>query len=142
MISERVYITDVYVDLPSDITVIPQNYTVHCIVTGSLDGATIKQYAANTEVKLTQSHCNNQQHDGYSCSMDNTLITTSYTYPTTRDYTVTVEWKGENVSSGAFRQSVHDGDHMHHCTAASGVIYPEHKGRTRNLIVQGEKRFT
>ena len=60
-----------------------------------------------------------------------------YTYPTTSNYAVTVEWKAENITSGAFRQSVHDGDHKHLCTAASGAIYPEHKGRSKQITVRG-----
>ena len=120
--AERVYITDVYVDLPSDITVIPQTYTVHCIVTGSLDDATIKHYYKDndSDIPLT---CTDT-HDGYSCSIEDQSITTNYTYSDTSNYAVTVEWEGMTISNGAFRQSVHNGDHIHVCTAASGAIQP------------------
>ena len=121
---ERVYITDVYVDLPSDITAIPQYYTVHCIVTGRLDYATIKHYYDDdSDIELTQSYCTDT-HDGYSCTVDSQSITTNYTYSDTGDYTVTVEWEGKTISNGLFRQSQHDGDHVHVCTAASGAIGP------------------
>ena len=136
---ERVYITDVYVDLPSDITAIPQYYTVHCIVTGSLDDATIKHYYDDdSDIELTQSYCT----DGYSCSVDSQSITTNYTYSDTSNYTVTVEWEGKTISNGAFRQSQHDGDHVHVCTAASGAIGPILSGkilsgRYIDLIVKG-----
>ena len=134
-----------YVDLPSDITAIPQYYTVHCIVTGSLDDATtsIKHYYDdNSDIELTQSYCTDT-HDGYSCSVHNQSITTNYTYSDTGDYTVTVEWEGKTISNGAFRQSQHDGDHVHVCTAASGnAIKPILSGkilpgRYVDLIVKG-----
>ena len=136
---ERVYITDVYVDLPPDVTAIPQYYTVHCIVTGSLSSATIKHYY-NTDNELTQSYCSSA-HEGYSCTVESESITTNYTYPTTGDYTVTVEWEGMDISSGVFSQSVLDGDHEHICTAASGAVGPTVKGlkgRIKSVTVKGE----
>ena len=136
--TERVYITDVYVDLPSDITAIPQYYTVHCIVTGSLDDATIKHYYDDdSDIELTQSYCTDT-HDGYSCSVYNESITTNYTNSVTGDYTVTVEWKGKTIANGAFRQSQHDGDHVHVCTAASGAVQPNLPGRYMEFSVKGK----
>ena len=118
-----------YVDLPSDITAIPQYYTVHCIVTGSLDDATIKHYYDDdSDIELTQSYCTDT-HDGYSCSVDSQSITTNYTYSDTGDYTVTVEWEGKTISNGSFRQSQHDGDHVYVCTAANGAIKPILSGK-------------
>ncbi len=134
---ERVYITDVYADVPSDITAIPQYYTVHCIVTGRLYDAIIKHYYDDdSDIELTQSYCTDT-HDGYSCSVDSQSIITNYTYTDTSDYTVTVEWEGKTISNGAFRQSQHDGDHVHVCTAASGAIEPTIPGRYVNLNVKG-----
>ena len=150
--TERVYIIDHYVVLPSDITVIPQYYTVHCIVTGSLDEATIKQYYdENSEfvlgehsqhtisgTELTQSYCNSQ-HDGYSCTVNSESITTDYTYDDTSDYTVTIEWEASVISNGPFRQSAYNGDHIHLCTAANGAIEPHDKGRNNQITVRGEE---
>ena len=80
-IVERVYITDVYVDLPPDITAIPQYYTVHCIVTGSLSSASINHYYNDiSDTELTQSYCSST-HEGYSCTVGSESITTNYTYP-------------------------------------------------------------
>ena len=107
-------------------------------MTGTLDDATttIKHYYDDSDIELTQSYCTGI-HDGYSCSVDSQSITTSYTYSDTSDYTVTVEWEGESISNGAFRQSQHDGDHVHVCTAASAAIEPKHKGRTKYITVRG-----
>ena len=93
-------------------------------MTGSLDDATIKHYYDDdSDIELTQSYCTDT-HDGYSCSVDSQSITTNYTYSDTSDYTLTVEWEGKNISNGAFRQSQHNGDHVHVCTAASGHVGP------------------
>ena len=66
----------------------------------------------------------------------NLLPLTTHT-PDTGDYTVTVEWEGMDISSGVFSQSVLDGDHNYICTAASGVIEPKYKGRTKSVTVKG-----
>ncbi len=108
-------------------------------MTGSLDDATIKNYYDDTsDIELTQSYCTDT-HDGYICSVDSQSITINYTYTDTGDYTVTVEWEGKTISNGAFRQSQHDGDHIHVCTAASGVIEPKHKGRNGYITVRGKQ---
>ena len=139
---ERIYITDLYVNLQSDIIVIPQYYTVHCIVTGDFSQSgytiTIKHYYNDdSDTELNQSYCDTQ-HDGYSCSIDNTTITTNYTYRTTRDYTVTVEWEAKEISSGVFTQSAHDGDHIHYCEArARKNTYDLQRKKT--LVIRGRQ---
>ena len=112
-------------------------------MTGSLDDATIKHYYDDdSDIELTQSYCTGT-HDGYSCSVDSQSITTNYTYSDTSDYAVTVEWEGKTINDGAFIQSLHDGDHAHVCTAASGnAIKPILSGkilpgRYVELIVKG-----
>ena len=99
---------------------------------------TVKHYYNDdSDTELNQSYCDTQ-HDGYSCSVDNTTIITNYTYNNnTRDYTVTVEWEAKEISSGVFTQSAHDGDHIHLCTANSGPIKPELKGRNKAVTVRG-----
>ena len=87
---------------------------------------------------LTQSYCNSQ-YDGYSCTVDSESIITGYTYDSTSDYTVTIEWEASVISNGPFRQSAYNGDHRHLCTAANGAIKPFHKGRNDTIIVRGEK---
>ena len=89
------YITEIYADLPSDITVIPQYYTIHCIVIGSY-AANVTHYYDNT--KLNESYCN--------CSFKNeTLHTNNFTYD------LSVKWKIEEY-----------GDHYHKCNAQDGQI--------------------
>ena len=105
-------------------------------MTGTLDDATNKHYYDDdTDIELTQSYCTDT-HDGYSCSVDCQSITTNYTYSDTSDYTVTVGWEGKNISNGAFRQSQHDGDHVHVCTAASGAVGPIF-GKDMNHMLNG-----
>ena len=110
-------------------------------MTGSLDDATttVKHYYDDdSDIELTQSYCAN---NGYRCSVDSQSITTNYTYSDTSDYTVTVEWEGRNINNGAFRQSQHEGDHVHVCTTASGAIKLELKvrGRTKYITVRGKQ---
>ena len=90
------YITEIYVDLPSNITVIPQYYTIHCIVIGSYV-ANVTHYYDNTQI--TESYCNE-----HGCSFKNeTLHANNFTYD------LSVKWKiGEY------------GDHYHKCDAQHG----------------------
>ena len=101
LFAERVYITEIYVDLPFDITVIPQYYTIHCVVTGSYV-ATVMYYYDNTQV--TESYCND-----HGCSFRNkTLHNSNFTYD------LSVKWKIEEY-----------GDHYHKCNAQDGQIIRE-----------------
>ena len=100
------------------------------------EGTVNHYYSDKTDTELTQSYCDTQ-HDRYTCSVDNTTITTNYTYSNTRDYTVTVEWEAKEISSGVFTQLAHDGDHIHLCTANSGAIKPELEGRNKAVTVRG-----
>ena len=136
---ERIYITKFYVDLPSDITVLPQTYTVHCIVTGGVDEeAIIKLYYDDSpaDTELTQSTCTNN-NDGYNCAVNNTSIKPNNTYPSTKDYEIIIEWDAKEISNGIFRQSQHDGDHRFLCTAAFGAITANHKGRNKSVTIKG-----
>ena len=107
---------------------LPQYYTVHCIVTGGSNGATVKQYYNDdTDVELNQTNCGGQ-YDGYSCTLTNKTIHTNYTYSSTRDYRIRVEWDAIEIGSGIFSQSKNNGDHEFLCTVANGAIEATHKG--------------
>ena len=113
-------------------------------MTGNLTAIIQHYYDDDSDIELTQSYCTDT-HDGYSCSVDSQSITTNYTYSDTSDYTVTVEWEGKIISNEAFRQTQHDGDHVHVCTAASGAVGPivgivpkKIHGRYVDLTVKGQ----
>ena len=122
------YITDIYVDLPFDITVIPQYYTIHCIVTGQENPNVTRYYA---DIEFTNSSCDNQL--GYDCTVNSELLYSILNY--TYDKTLTIEWEAEKISSGAFVSSNYDGDHVHVCNAQD----EENKRTVKdNLTVTGK----
>ena len=94
-------------------------------------------YNDDSDTELTQSYYDTQ-HDGYTCSVDNTTITTNYTYSNTRDYTVTVEWEAKEISSGVFTQSAHDGDHIHYCEARARKEGYDLQ-RKKTLVIRGRQ---
>ena len=117
-------IAEIRVDLPSNITVLPQQYTLHAIKIGQpdhyfLQDATWYYESGNTSSNLT-SICNGQERSGYSCSVGNgtPLFTSNGTY----DYNLTVTWNGENISSGIFIQSNNNGNHVFRFYLAFGNV--------------------
>ena len=128
------YITDIYVDLPFDITVVPQYYTIHCIVTGQKNPNLTHYYDSNPDIELTTSYCDNQL--GYNCIVNSELLyTINYTY----DKTLTIEWEAEKISSGAaFTQTSQYGDHMHRCFTEYITSTNNRVSRNAYLITSGE----
>ena len=65
--------------------------------------------SGNSSTKLATSLCSGQY--GYSCTVGNgaLLHSSNGTY----DYTLTVTWNGENVTSGILSQSNNNGDHVY-----------------------------
>lgn len=138
-ISERVYMIDLYATLPIDINAIPQNYTIHCIVVGMFDGATIKMFYGDEDgVEFNQSFCN-KEYEGYNCinSNEEVVLDNAHTSTEARDYTLAVEWKANNIENGTFKQSQDNGDHKFTCTAASGAIKSSYMGRSKYIFVKG-----
>ena len=109
-----IYIIDSWFDPPSDITTIPQSYTVHCVIVGGELDEFHYYYKDSSDIDLTSTYCSSQT--GYYCSLatDNTVITDVSPDPVI-DKTITVRWEAEEISSGAFRQD--NGDHVIKCYA-------------------------
>ena len=107
-----IYITDNWFDPPSDITAIPQSYTVHCVIIGEELEAFHYYYHDTPESELTSTYCSSQK--GYNCSLANNTLITDKTSDNVVDKTITVTWEAEEISSGAFRQD-NDGDHRIKC---------------------------
>ena len=122
-------------DPPSDITAIPQSYTVHCVIAGGQPHEFHYYYQDSSDIDLTSTYCSLQT--GYDCSLatDNTVIT-DVSPDNVRDKTITVTWEAEEISSGAFRQNNNNGDHVIECNARryditristvtiEGIMYP------------------
>ena len=117
----------------SDITAIPQSYTVHyVIVGGGLDEFHYYYQDINSDIDLTITYCSSQ-YVGYGCSLatDNT-VTTDVSPDDVIDKTITVTWKAKEISIGAFRQSNNNGDHEIGCNARRGNIT-----RTSTVTIEG-----
>ena len=112
-------------DPPSDITAIPQSYTVHCVIvrsqaTLSEDFLTEFHYYykdTSSDIELTNTSCMSQT--GYDCTIgpDDTTVTTDVSPDPPTDRPITVTWEAEEISSGAFRQNNNNGDHEIECYA-------------------------
>ena len=110
-----IYITDNWFDPPSDITAIPQSYTVHCVIIGEELEAFHYYYHDTPESELTSTYCSSQT--SYNCSLANNTVMTDKTSDNVVDKTITVTWEAEEISSGVFRQDSNHGDHKIRCYA-------------------------
>ncbi|XP_019854458.1 PREDICTED: uncharacterized protein LOC109583510 [Amphimedon queenslandica] len=93
-------IEDTRVDLPSDVTVLPQTYTLHAIKIGHQNQLNTNyadwyyyNESSGTSTKLCRGY-----NDEYSCSIGNGM---KVNYGNGRyDYTLTLTWNEENITSG------------------------------------------
>ena len=115
-----IYIINSWFDPPSDITAIPQSYTVHCIIAGQELTEFHYYYNDTTDIELNSTSCSSKT--SYDCSLatDNT-VTSDMTPDNVVDETITFTWKAEKINSGAFRQDNHNGDHRIRCYAKKGM---------------------
>ena len=123
-----IYIIDVTVELPPDVTIIPQTYKVNCIIAGrEVNRGLNFSYADDMSINLTDSICSNS--DGFSCTVtkdngddDNGVsgLTSDITPNALRHGRLTVTWEAEEISSGVFRQDNNNGDHRIRCSAKRG----------------------
>ena len=106
-------------DSPSDITAIPQSYTVHCIIIGEELYEFHYYYHDSSNIDLTSSYCSSQTDYDCSLATDNT-VTTDVSPDPAIDKNITVTWEAKEISSGAFRQDNNNGDHVIECNARRG----------------------
>ena len=115
-----IYIIDIIVELPHDITTVSQTYTVNCIIAGEANSITLNFYYNDngTDIELTNSIC--RSSNGFSCSRTLDVdpeVSYVITPNTVRHNLLTVTWKAEEISSGVFRQDNNNGDHRIRCSA-------------------------
>uniref|UniRef100_A0A1X7T0C4 Fibronectin type-III domain-containing protein n=1 Tax=Amphimedon queenslandica TaxID=400682 RepID=A0A1X7T0C4_AMPQE len=131
-----VQIETITVDLPSDITLLPQTYTLHAIKIGHDDHSSflhaVKWYyeSGSSSTQL----CTGSRAS-YSCTFmyGNGM---SVDYGNGRwDYTLTVTWFGENVTSGVLSQSNNNGDHVFRFHLDFGHINHSPVKRNRYIFV-------
>uniref|UniRef100_A0A1X7SV80 Fibronectin type-III domain-containing protein n=1 Tax=Amphimedon queenslandica TaxID=400682 RepID=A0A1X7SV80_AMPQE len=131
-------IETITVDLPSDITVLPQTYTLHAIKIGHDDHNSFL-YAANWYYESGSS--STQLCTGYRASYSCTFMYgdgMSVDYSNGRwDYTLTVTWSGEIITNGVLSQSNNSGDHVFRFFLIFGLLsHIDNKViRNRNIFV-------
>uniref|UniRef100_A0A1X7T9Z9 Fibronectin type-III domain-containing protein n=1 Tax=Amphimedon queenslandica TaxID=400682 RepID=A0A1X7T9Z9_AMPQE len=106
-------IADITVNFPSNITVLPQSYTLHGITIGDpnqglLNEDTWYYESGSASTEITADLCTGQS--GYSCTIGNGVLLHSSNGSYV--YTLTVTWNGETITSGMLSQSNNNGDHV------------------------------
>ena len=111
----HIFIIDITVESPSDVTAIPQQYKVNCIIAGK-NVFNVNFYYDDTDLTGI---CT-AQHNGFNCT---TMLKNEYklksdlTPNKLRQGLLTVTWEAEEISSGVFRQDNNSGDHRIKCYA-------------------------
>uniref|UniRef100_A0A1X7URX3 Uncharacterized protein n=1 Tax=Amphimedon queenslandica TaxID=400682 RepID=A0A1X7URX3_AMPQE len=126
--------TDITVDLPLNMKLLPQEYTLHAITiqyNRYLQNATWYYESSSTSTKMTAGICTGQS--GYSCTIGNGVLL--HKSNESHDYTLTVTWNGEAITSGALSQSNNNGDHVYRFYLYVGNI-------DKNNVVQRNKYHT
>ena len=103
-------------------TIVPQQYTLHCVTIG--EGVySITLYGNDQQI--------------YSGGCGNGVCVKEQLHSSNNTYanTVTITWDTQTISSGSFSQSV-NGDQMYRCNVVSGNV-----NRNRYLTVKGIKLF-
>ena len=122
---EYVQIVLFIVDLPTDMTVYPQEYTLHCIKVGH-PYYNFKMMFDNAVVTNTTG-CSNKK----PCAGSSLLHHDNGTLY----HNVSIIWDGLTVSSGSSFQQTSTGDQIFWCIM--GVNERPEYDRTRNVIIKG-----
>ena len=110
-----VQISSFHVDLSTDMTVYPQEYTLHCVKTG-YNGEYSSRIKSGSRIVCSQ-------------CIRNELHSNNHTI----DHTITLTWNGETASSsGSFHQTA-IGDQHYQC-----IIGVTEVNRTQGLIIKGK----
>ena len=110
-------------DLPSDMTVYPQEYKLNCTKIGHISYSISMSIGSTALASYT--NCNDQ----YTNCPRTVLVSSTNTVR----YTVTITWDGMNVSSGSISQST-TGDQMYQCVLDN---IDDGADRTRTLTIKG-----
>ena len=105
-----VQIEGVSVDLPSNITVLPQTYTLHAVKIGHptpyLKSSNWYYESGDTSTELCT--ISNSNPDTYNCIFGDGISVDKGNGR--RDFTLTITWNEETITSGIFSQSNNNGD--------------------------------
>ena len=87
-------------------TVVPQQYTLQCILSG------LEKYFGWYYINTNNKFNSVSPHFGYSCSIENQTL---YSINNTIVRNLTITWYAKKINSGIFSQSYNNGDHTHLC---------------------------
>ena len=118
-VTGSIQIVEFRFELLSNMTVVPQQYTLHCVTTGD-----------NTLYSMTL-YSNDQQIYNGNCGNGICIKYLLHSSNHTLDNTVTITWDTQTISSGSFSQSV-NGDQMYRCNVVQYTA-----NRNRYLTVKG-----
>ena len=122
---EYVQIVLFIVDLPTDMTVYPQEYTLHCVKTGH-NPYNVEMMFDNAVVANATGCSNSFLCDGsFLWHHDNGTF----------HHNVSIVWDGLTVSSGSSFQQTSTGDQIFQCIM--GVNDQSKYDRTRNVTIKG-----
>ena len=131
----NIFIIDITAELTSDVTAIPQQYKINCVIAGK-NVRKLNFYYDDTD--LNDTLCN-VQSNSFSCTTtienDHTKnkLTSDITPNVLRHSLLNVTWEAEEISSGVFRQDNNNGDHRIRCYAERGNA----KRTSEYIIVKG-----
>ena len=104
---EFAQISSFYVDLPTDMTVYPQEYTLHCVKTG-YHRYNLKVNIGNTAL-ASYTGCDDTGMNSL-CTDSKLLHSSNHTI----EHTITVSWDGQTITSESFSQPF-TGDQDYQC---------------------------
>uniref|UniRef100_A0A1X7SW79 Fibronectin type-III domain-containing protein n=1 Tax=Amphimedon queenslandica TaxID=400682 RepID=A0A1X7SW79_AMPQE len=111
-------------DLPSDITVYPQEYKLNCTKMGHHEYGISMSIGSSALASYT--NCDDDNSNNSPCP-GTVMVSISNTIR----YTVTITWDGMTVSSGSLSQSI-TGDQMYQCI----VAVTDQPTKRRNVIIK------
>uniref|UniRef100_A0A1X7V511 Fibronectin type-III domain-containing protein n=1 Tax=Amphimedon queenslandica TaxID=400682 RepID=A0A1X7V511_AMPQE len=113
-------------DLPSDMTVYPQEYKLNCTKIGHLVYGISMSIGGTTLTNYPGSFCNDDGNTCFGTVLSGLVVNTVR-------YTVNITWDGMTVSSGSMSQST-TGDQMYQCRVADHPY--SHEIRIRNVTIK------
>ena len=127
----NIFIIDITVELPLDVTAIPQQYKINCVIAGK-NVFKLNFYYDDTDL----TDICNSQGNGFSCTTmveNENELKSDLTPSKLRHGLPNVTWEAEEISSGVFRQDNNNGDHRIKCYAERGSA----KRTSEYIIVKG-----
>ena len=126
MHTDDITIINCTVTLPTDITVIPQSYSIDCYTIGSNSYTSRWYYRESTPIEPA---CRETNSFTYSCSIHNQILHSSNQ---THRNSLQLKWFGQPTTSTIFNSVQGDGDHRIRYHISRNNI-----NRNNNIIIRG-----